>query len=267
MSLSVSLTICAAAGAAEKMLHETPHANSNAAHALRIAVIAASPRGSMLEKASGPALGPTPKAKPDCSNRQQESLDLAATGRTRSARRLDVFLAHHGFLPGMVGVERGHSPGNPCGSRPEILLEHLALVVDQERHHAGIAVLGGPRDQRKAADHAAVHDVIEDAAGRGRALPGQDLEVIAVVRDRTAANLVALPGRLRDRVAERAVRLTRRGRPIEPVLLAGTAEYPLRVDRHAVLVLRHLGVVVLRVEVSEDSLDRRQLVAADAARQ
>jgi hypothetical protein len=44
-----------------------------------------------------------------------------------------------------------------------------------------LAVVGGPRDHRKAAAHEAIHEVRVRTTAGVRALPGQHLEVVAVV--------------------------------------------------------------------------------------
>src|SRR6185295_15112799 len=68
------------------------------------------------------------------------------------------------LLPGLIGIERAHALGHHRRARPEILLEHGAFVIDEERLHAGVAVFGGIGDEGEAADHAATHDIVDGAA-------------------------------------------------------------------------------------------------------
>ena len=85
------------------------------------------------------------------------------------------------FLPCTVGIKRRHRFSEFRSIRPEIFLEHRTVMIDDEGHHTGIAVLRGISDEREAADHFAAHDVIDCATGRGRPLLGQDLVVVAVI--------------------------------------------------------------------------------------
>src|SRR5262245_57162651 len=104
MSRSVSRAICAGAGA----VHIMPHASSNAAHAVRMAVIAASPRGSMLEKRPAQPKDQGPKAKPDWAFRQQSWMsfrDAAISAFTRvfDALRRRARNPAHSELPAFSG--------------------------------------------------------------------------------------------------------------------------------------------------------------------
>src|SRR5262249_14309433 len=121
-------------------------------------------------------------------------------------------------------------------------------------------------DERKSADHLAVHHVVERAAGRVRALLREDPVVVAVVRLASAAGLVTLRGRRRDEIAERALLFAAGGRPVEPILLAGLAHDPLRIgaDTGAMVLL---GILVLRIDEGEACPDGVELVAPDAAEQ
>src|SRR6202008_3577630 len=133
---------------------------------------------------------------------------------------------------------------------------------DDEGHDAGIAVVGGIGDERKAADHLAFDHVVERPARGARALPGQDPIVIAVIGLRLAAGLVAFRGRVGGKLPERTVVVVRR--PIEAVLFAGTGDDPLRIDAHTVAAIL-IGIFVLCVDKSEAGLDRVELIAPDAA--
>src|SRR5689334_2925247 len=65
------------------------------------------------------------------------------------------------FLPRTVGVVGLHRLDCAVGLLAEVAFEHLAVVADHESHHAGFAVLGGPRDQRVAAAHVVAELVVE----------------------------------------------------------------------------------------------------------
>src|SRR5262249_45211533 len=136
--------------------------------------------------------------------------------RARSIRpRQTLLLAGIDLLPGVVGIERRHAGGDLRGALPEVLLVNRAVMVDDEGHHARIAVPGGPGDKREAADHLAFHHVVEHAALSGRSLSGEDLVVVAVERRAlaAAARPVTLRVRRRHEVAERALLLAGRSRP------------------------------------------------------
>src|SRR5436190_1550302 len=87
-----------------------------------------------------------------------------------------------GGLPAGARVEGGHLLGDRGRARAEVLLEDRAVLVDDERHDAALAVLRRIRDHREAGEHAAIDDVVVGAAGCRRALPGKDAEVVAEVR-------------------------------------------------------------------------------------
>src|SRR4051794_5861121 len=89
------------------------------------------------------------------------------------------------FLPGLVRIKHDYAFGDEVGPYSQILLVDSAAMIDQKGHDAGIAVLGRPGDQRKTTDHLALDDVVEGAAGRVRALPFQDSEIISVIRPRS----------------------------------------------------------------------------------
>src|SRR5262249_47292514 len=95
-------------------------------------------------------------------------------GRSRPSPRLMSTL-----LPRIVRVVGRHVGSALGGARTEVLLVDGAVVVDDERHHAGVAVFRRPRDEAEAADHLALHHVVLHAARRGRSLPGEDLVVVA----------------------------------------------------------------------------------------
>ena len=64
---------------------------------------------------------------------------------------------------------------------PQVFLEDLALMIDDEGHNAGGAILGGKCHQCEAGNHVAVDDIVIFATGNVATLPGKDAVVIAVV--------------------------------------------------------------------------------------
>ena len=54
------------------------------------------------------------------------------------------------LCPGAIWIKCRHQPGYLAGTSAEIFLEHVPSVIDQERHHAGVAVLRRIGDQREA---------------------------------------------------------------------------------------------------------------------
>src|SRR4029453_6388107 len=93
-----------------------------------------------------------------------------------------LFLRVDHFPPGMVRIERSHARTDPLGPWTEILFVDVAVIVDDEGHDAGVAILGGKGDEAEATNHVAAHDVVHRAARRILALAGQDPEVVAVIR-------------------------------------------------------------------------------------
>src|ERR1700733_6783151 len=88
-----------------------------------------------------------------------------------------------GLLPARVGVVGVDFRCGGSGIGAEILFVYLAVVVDDEAHHAGFAVLRRIGNDGKAAQHFAVDDIAVSAAGRVLALLRQYPIVITVVRD------------------------------------------------------------------------------------
>src|SRR5689334_3125258 len=150
--------------------------------------------------------------------------------------------------PAVARVETGDGRRLLRGVRSEILLVHDAVVVDDERHHAGARVPRRIRDGRESADHVALHHVVERAALGVRALATQGVEVIAVIRLRPFALGIAFTGRAGYQRAERARALALRGLPVQAVLLAWRAGELPRVFAHAILVAIGGGVLLLRVD-------------------
>ena len=78
----------------------------------------------------------------------------------------------------IVGVDRGDCR---LGVLAEVFLEHHAILVDDEGHHAACAVIGWPGDQREAVLQHALVEVFERAAIGVVGLPKQGPVAIAVV--------------------------------------------------------------------------------------
>src|SRR4051794_27969027 len=84
------------------------------------------------------------------------------------------------LLPGLVGIEPIHPLDELHSVVAEVLLVDDAIVVDEEGRDAGVAVFGGPGEQREAADHLALDDIAERPAGGIRALLREDAIVVAM---------------------------------------------------------------------------------------
>ena len=136
-------------------------------------------------------------------------------------------------------------------------------MIYDEGHYAGVAVFGRISDQGKTSDHLAVHDIVGCAAFRVRSLFGDDLIVVAVIRRTALVGLVALLRRLREQLAERALLVALRDRPVKPVLLAGIADEVLGIDARARAGAVLFGVFILGVDIGKTNLDGVELVAAD----
>ena len=106
---------------------------------------------------------------------------------------------------------------------PRSFWKTVAVLVDDEGHHAGIAVVGRVGDEAEAADHLAAHDVVIGATGSRRSLARQDLVAVAVI-GRPGAGRVALARGIGHEFADRALLLARLARPIEAVLLVRAAD-------------------------------------------
>src|SRR4029453_901769 len=106
--------------------------------------------------------------------------------------------------------------------RAEIRLVNLSILIDDERHDAGIAVLCRIRDNGESADRPSLYDIVERARFGALSLTLQHPVVVAVEGRRLVALLVALAGRVRYEHAE----WTRR---LPPPLRPGTGPPPPRV--------------------------------------
>ena len=144
----------------------------------------------------------------------------------------------------------------------EILLVDGTGVIDHEGHDAGISVLGGVCDQREAADHLILDDVVESSARRAGSLPLQNSIIIAMIGRRLLSDLVPFGGCLRRQFSERArVAIVA---PEQPILLARAADDALCVDPDPLAGAILFGIFVLGIDVSQRGLNSVQFIASDA---
>jgi len=165
-------------------------------------------------------IGPMMPGRRHGSRPQRTGYRRPDRGRVASA----TSLLGHWVLVG-PGVEGGDAAGDAGRVTAEVALVHFAPVVHHEGHDAGIAVAGRPGEHGEAAGHPPIHHIAHGATGRGRPLPLQDEEQVAIVglrpflRRATAA--VAASAGCGDEGAERALGLALAGRPVEAIVLPG----------------------------------------------
>src|SRR5262245_7519270 len=136
----------------------------------------------------------------------------ASGRRSRSSVGVD-------FVPRRVGIEARHRVRACGGVGAEVLVVQHAVVADDERRHASLAVLCWPGNHSKSADQPAMGDITERAARRVLALRGEQPVVVPeIARLTTATALCAGDG---HGWTERTQFLALLGRPVQPVLLAG----------------------------------------------
>src|SRR5512134_2950618 len=148
------------------------------------------------------------------------------------------------------------------GITPEVHRIDLAARVGDEGLHSGVAVLDRVCQQREIRQPPLGVEVARPTGRRG-ALPRQDAVVIAVP---AFADLRAFRERAFDQLAERRWRLARLGLPEQSVALTARAGEPPAVFEDAARAATGDRVFLLRIDDRAQSVDRRQLVAADAAR-
>src|SRR5208337_2081132 len=125
-------------------------------------------------------------------------------------------------LPAFIRVEALHLPSEYPGVRTEVLLEHSTIVVYKEGHHTARVVLCRVCNHCEAAHQFALREVAVRAALCVRPLLVEDAEEISVIwawLARRSHRIAFCPG-LGEKGPEWALRLVRRGRPVEPVALA-----------------------------------------------
>src|SRR4030095_3298492 len=121
---------------------------------------------------------------------------------------LAALLRIHG-RPRLVRIEALHLGRLLRRFRSEIRLVDLPILIDDERHDAGIAVLCRIRDDGESADRPSLYDIVERAGFGALSLTLQHPVVVAVEGRRLVALLVALAGRMRHEHAEWTRRLPR----------------------------------------------------------
>src|SRR5690349_1612991 len=82
--------------------------------------------------------------------------------------------------PTLIGIELGHCSRDLIRASTKIFLEDRAILIDDECHDAGIAIGRRINDDREAASHLSVSDVVLCAAFRRSALFIQHREIVAV---------------------------------------------------------------------------------------
>src|SRR5271157_1090124 len=170
------------------------------------------------------------------------------------------------WLPGLVGVVGLHLFGEVGGLRPQVFLVYGTVLIDDEGHHSGVAVLRRVGNEGEAASHFPIHDVALGAAFCVSALRGKHTVVVAVERLRSIVlAAVTLSGGISHQRADGALGLAFSSLPIESVLLAGVTGEFLGVLLHRVAIVGLAEVLVLRVSQSVTYANGRQLVLANAA--
>ena len=149
--------------------------------------------------------------------------------------------------PGSIGIEDFQLAGEFAGFGPQVLLQHLPMVADQQGHDPGLAVLGREGHQGKAGDHVAVDHIIIPAAGR-RGSPagsGPGSNTRGKVRGASPAReILGHPG------TEGALLSARySGVPVEAVLLSGGTDNPLGELPHAAVIPDLAGICTLGDQV------------------
>src|ERR1700733_7914388 len=132
----------------------------------------------------------------------------------------DWFLS---FPPGGIGVVVLHGFTCVFGLLAEVLLIHNSIFVDDERHHAGVAIFRRIGDERESSGHFPAYDVVGGPTGRGLALARYDAEVVSVEwRGRSVQGFrgSVWNAGCGDQRPNRALRLLIGTRPVQPVLFS-----------------------------------------------
>ena len=143
------------------------------------------------------------------------------------------------------------------GARSEVLFEHDTIVVHEKGHHAARAILRGVRDQREAADQFAFRKVVVRSAFCVRPLLFKNAEQISVITTRRTRcrRRISLRLSLREEGSEGALRLARRGGPVETVAVALGAPKAMCIVEERIPVGVTGVVLALRVDLGQRRLN------------
>src|SRR5271169_5559397 len=169
-----------------------------------------------------------------------------------------------GRSPGLVGIVFGYGATKLFRVLPKVFLVHHTVLVDDEGHDAGIAILGGIGHEGEAADQFTVHQVVARAAfGRG-SLCGEHAVIVAVERRLLALlYVVALAGGVHEQRPDGARGFVISGLPVESVVLAVVADELERIVFDLVAVLYGGRVLALGVDQGVKYFDGVVLVGAN----
>src|SRR5262249_11911129 len=130
-----------------------------------------------------------------------------------------------------------------------ILFVDHAVLIDHERHDAGVAIVRGISDERKAACELAVHNIIFSSALGSPSLFRKQAIVVAVIgRLLALLHRVTFAGGRDEQWTDGAGRLVVAGLPVQTVLLAFIADELQRIVLAFVAIVRFVGIVVLGVD-------------------
>ena len=122
--------------------------------------------------------------------------------------------------PTFIRIEFGYGLSNGCSVRSQVFLVDDSVMVDDERHDPGRSILGWICDHAEAAHHLSAYDIIVGSTWRVGSLPGEDLVIVAVVRDRlTISALIPRGLGLNDKRSKRAWLFIGFGLPVQAITL------------------------------------------------
>ncbi len=107
-------------------------------------------------------------------------------------------------------------------TRPRFFSNTMPILIDDDRHHAGVAIFRRKGDQCKSACQMSIDEIVLDAAGGVPSLPRQDSVVVPLIwcLPSGAWLAIALGFSGGDEWAERALFDALRRLPIESVMLS-----------------------------------------------
>src|SRR5262249_37597825 len=150
--------------------------------------------------------------------------------------------------PSAIRVKARHFHADIGGAQAEVLLVDGPLMIDEERHQTRTAVLRGVRHERATADPVAAHPIVAFAAPGVRALPGENLIVIALIRSPPRAfDGISLLRSRGGELTERTLVLTGLCWPVEAVSFSWSTDKTARED--ALICEPLLGILLLGGDV------------------